>query len=613
MRRARSSYITRVGSARPFVAGTQSIPGSFREDDMHRVERSTSVVLLAIVAAVLLAIAQTMTSVVALAATALIMGGTQHPLSVPPDTQTFVNSYVAAENNTFIAPSGLCTGGSPGCTLIAVVTPEEFFPVFGTLTFNQSVAVGQASLDRCLHADACTITRVPPPASNTGTTTTTLPKDPFVVLGYSSSATIATLEKRKLAAEATPPETSFILVANPNRPNGGFLERFNFNNPTIPILDVTFSGATPTNTNFTTVDVARQYDGWTDWPLNPLNLLADANAIAGILYLHSNYTGTDLPEPVLQGQYQDTTYYLRQTARLPILIPLQQLGIPDPILAVMDAPLRVLVEAGYNRTTNPGQPTTANFFYFPNPIVTAGNLVTAIPTGLDDGAQEAFGIRPFGTTPAGPYGVGGPPVNAGSVDPFGPPTPALTTTATTTALTNNQAPANALASTATTAPQQTSTEPVRSSTTNPSAQSETNPFAGSTTYRSGGSTTNPSGASTTKDTHSSATSKESETVGSSTSTPTAKRSGGRTEGGPVGSDLPNLTKPTRSVLKSAFNKSVTTATADAATTKPASQTAAVRDGATTAGPASTASSSAGSSSAGSSSGPGSASGEADGS
>jgi hypothetical protein len=188
---------------------------------MHRVERSTAVVLLAIVAAVLLAIAQTMTSVVALAATALIMGGTQHPLSVPPDTQTFVNSYVAAENNAFIAPSGLCIGGSPGCTLIAVVTPEEFFPVFGTLTFNQSVAVGQANLDRCLHADACTITRVPPPASNTGTTTTTLPKDPFVVLGYSSSATIATLEKRKLAAEANPPETSFILVANPNRPNGG--------------------------------------------------------------------------------------------------------------------------------------------------------------------------------------------------------------------------------------------------------------------------------------------------------------------------------------------------------------------------------------------------------
>jgi trimethylamine:corrinoid methyltransferase-like protein len=38
----------------------------------------------------LLALSTTMTSAV-LAATALIMGGTGHPLSVPPDTPTFIN------------------------------------------------------------------------------------------------------------------------------------------------------------------------------------------------------------------------------------------------------------------------------------------------------------------------------------------------------------------------------------------------------------------------------------------------------------------------------------------------------------------------------------------
>ena len=52
------------------------------------------------------------------------------------------------------------------------------------------------------------------------------------------------------------------------------------------------------------------------------------------------------------------------------------------------------------------------------------NFIIAIPTGLDDGAQEAANIRPFGTAPIdqrSPYGVGGPPVNAGSFDSTGAP------------------------------------------------------------------------------------------------------------------------------------------------------------------------------------------------
>ena len=62
--------------------------------------------------------------------------------------------------------------------------------------------------------------------------------------------------------------------------------------------------------------------------------------------------------------------------------------------------------------------------YFPNPVKTGVNFIIAIPTGLDDGAQEVANIRPFGTPPIdqrSPYGVGGPPVNAGSFDSTGAP------------------------------------------------------------------------------------------------------------------------------------------------------------------------------------------------
>ena len=43
----------------------------------------------------------------------------------------------------------------------------------------------------------------------------------------------------------------------------------------IPILDLTFNGPAPTDTQFDTVEINRQYDGFTDFPLYPLNVVAD--------------------------------------------------------------------------------------------------------------------------------------------------------------------------------------------------------------------------------------------------------------------------------------------------------------------------------------------------
>jgi hypothetical protein len=114
---------------------------------------------------------------------------------------------------------------------------------------------------------------------------------------------------------------------------------------------------------------------------------------------------------VNQGQVGDTTYYLIPTAILPLLMPVAQLPLVGyPLADALDPPLRVLVEAGYNRSISPGQPTPWNPLYFPNPLALAVNVVDAIPTGLDNGLQDIVGIRPFGTQRPGPYGVGGPDV-----------------------------------------------------------------------------------------------------------------------------------------------------------------------------------------------------------
>lgn len=368
---------------------------------MRRVLRTCAVVILAMATTVVLAGAQTMVMpLVLLTATALIMGGTGHPLSSPQDSPEFIDSYTANANSNYIVLTGYC--GAESCTPTAVSTPEQFMPVSGTMPFDQSVAQGTTNLDQAIKAQ---------PAGT-----------PIVVFGYSQSARIASIEKRDLAASGSTLPVSFVLIGNPNRPNGGVLSRFQ--GQQIPILGVTFDGATPTNTNFKTVDVTRQYDGWSDFPLNPLNPFATANAVAGIYYVHGDYQSVGLGSAVYQGSYGDTQYYMIPSNRLPLLMPLAAAGVPDPVLAVVDAPTRVLVESGYDRTVSPGQPTAVNVLYFPNPAQTGVNFIVAIPTGLDDGAQEAANIRPFGTAPVdqrSPYGVGGPPVNTGSFDTNGVP------------------------------------------------------------------------------------------------------------------------------------------------------------------------------------------------
>ena len=369
---------------------------------VRRLSYTVGVVVLSLASTVVLVSMQTMTALVALTATALIMGGTGHPLSTPQDTPEFINSYTTDANNDYIVLTGFC--GTSACTPTAVSTPEQFMPVAGVMPFDQSVGQGVVNLNQAMNAQPV--------------------GESMVVFGYSQSARIASIQKGNLAAAGSTLPVSFVLIGNPNRPNGGILQRFE--GLTVPFAGITFDGATPTNTDFKTVDVTRQYDGWSDFPNNPLNPFATANAVAGIHYLHGDYQSVGLGDGLYQGAYGDTDYYMIPSQRLPLLMPLTEAGVPSPIVTILDAPARVLVEAGYDRTVSPGAPTKASIMYFPDPMKTGTNFIIAIPTGLDDGAQEAANIRPFGTPPIdqrSPYGVGGPPVNAGSFDTNGNPLP----------------------------------------------------------------------------------------------------------------------------------------------------------------------------------------------
>ena len=122
------------------------------------------------------------------------------------------------------------------------------------------------------------------------------PNDHLVIYGYSQGAVIANLEKRKLAEQypegTDAPDIDFVLGGDPNLPNGGLAARFP--GLYIPILDVTLNGPAPTDTQFDTVEILRQYDGTSDFPLYPLNLVSTANALLGLVYVHPYDLG---PQP----------------------------------------------------------------------------------------------------------------------------------------------------------------------------------------------------------------------------------------------------------------------------------------------------------------------------
>ncbi|WKG05638.1 PE-PPE domain-containing protein [Mycolicibacterium sp. HK-90] len=337
---------------------------------MHiRALRSATMALIALIGTVGLVLTASMTTLVQLAATALIMGGTGMKVLGAPH-QWGSGTYLDQVNDTYLADRHLGEDD-----LEWVSTPEHFWPATGLsdLSFDTSVARGVLSLNNAILAT---------PGEK-------------VVVSYSQSANIATREKRNLAElraqGAVVPsgdELSFVFVANPNRPNGGILARFE--GLYVPILGISFDGATPDD-EYPTIDVAREYDLIADFPKYPLNLLADLNALFGYFYLHPDYGSSviDLDDPSTYQSHTsgNTTYYLVHTEHLPLLQPLRDIGFPEPILALVEPTLRVLIDLGYDRTPeNMGVPTRAQLF----PRIDLDKLASDLRAAAEEGVHNAL-------------------------------------------------------------------------------------------------------------------------------------------------------------------------------------------------------------------------------
>lgn len=371
--------------------------------------RSLLVTVVAVLGAAVLAIGSTLTAAVSALAdpVALIMGNSGRPW--PED------SYVANVMRRYIEPNSVC-GEVVTCEARNVYGPEEFWPVYGgltALTFNQSTDEGLGHLDAALQQQLHDE-----------------PGEKVVIFGYSQSGRITNLQLRDLADpdyavgnDKIVPDADqleIVLVGNWSRPNGGIGSRFN--GITVPILDITFDGPTPTDTGYQMTDISYEYDIISDAPLYPVNLLATANAVLGFGYAHLTYadpsaTSAAFPwgsnseasfeELLASGTVQkypgkgddpngnpeewDNTYVLIPSTHLPLLQPIRDLGaatgtsaLAEPLMLLIEPALKVLIDTGYDRTIPMGEYAPARLIPRINPITLTVDLAEAVGQGIND-------------------------------------------------------------------------------------------------------------------------------------------------------------------------------------------------------------------------------------
>ena len=504
--------------------------------------------VLALLACMQLVAISTFTGPVSLTANwGIAVPGTGNPTAEPNvatlapymSAATFTN----AEVRNFITPTNPDCGStqdgpSATCRQVAVDYPASFFPVilFGlkqlvSPTWDVSVGTGVNNLRAALQ--------------------TAFSQDPtghFYLTGYSQGGTVvsdfkATYPNLPLLQDLPPKDqVTFVMAANPNRPNGGLITRagilpFPF---TIPILNLTVGTPAPTDTGIKTTDIVVQYDGVSDFPEYPINVLADLNALAGVLFIHPTYVypnGVNVPavgttpastvghpepahpygwpgpsapngtetftEAVANAQqladsghcadpgsncqvHGDTTYITLPTTNLPLLAPLFFLGKKNNIPALsaladlLNPAMKVLVETGYNRTDY-SQNTPFALFPIINPVTLGFNLVAATFEGINNAIGDLNGTRAL-PDEQDPF------VSAADLlNPGDPPPPPPSTSTTLPPQTANTVTTNALKAKAlsTSAPL-TSSAPSGLSATNSGTTGSTTPTTTAATTTKGG-------------------------------------------------------------------------------------------------------------------------------
>ena len=324
------------------------------------------------------------TTIQLVTSTLLVMGGTYNGTALNPAIQQELGGdpwYPAPNLDPFRSVGSFGHGyldtrnnpSSPffGWDFIPVEWPADVLPRFlGKTPYEPSQQQGLHNIVGALSATLPTLG----------------PDEKLVAFGYSSSANVMVREMRDLQSRTdiapSAEQLEFFLLGNPNRPNGGILQRFA--GAYIPIFDIPMDGSTPLDTPYTTTDLSWEYDFFSDFPTYPLNVLAVLNALLTGSIVHGNYfpATVDGPRALPDTTVGAITYITLETPHLPLLMPLYDIGFPAPLLDLVEPALTVMVDWGYDRSVGPGTPTTARLLPGIDPATATRQLIDAIGEGV---------------------------------------------------------------------------------------------------------------------------------------------------------------------------------------------------------------------------------------
>jgi hypothetical protein len=237
--------------------------------------------------------------------------------------------------------------------------------------------------------------------------------DNVVMFGYSQGGAVVSDELGTLG-KLTPDQKArlqVVTIGNAYNPDGGLFTRLGFL-PTIPILNVSFGPAMPTNTGIPITSIGFQYDPvmyapkyWGN-PFAMLNALAAFETVHGY-YLTPNGNGPNDPiaynytTPQLEAAITDPANQRKDSnGNVYVMIPAKSLPIADfvlsetpgalqpvvkPVVDLVSPVYKVLADLGYDWSGDPGKESYLSILPF-NPIqnwpAVGVNLVTASVQGV---------------------------------------------------------------------------------------------------------------------------------------------------------------------------------------------------------------------------------------
>jgi len=169
-----------------------------------------------------------------------------------------------------------------------------------------------------------------------------------VIIGESMGSMVAWRAAAELAKTDPDRDIEVVLIASPD---AGISEYFT-EGTYIPILNYRISRIS--DSGFPTTIVVGEYDGWSDPPDRPWNVISSANALAGIAYVHGPPSFTADVSGLTPTQDGNVKTYLLPAEHLPLTQVFRDVGVPDMLVDKADAVLRPIVDAGYVRHDQPG-------------------------------------------------------------------------------------------------------------------------------------------------------------------------------------------------------------------------------------------------------------------